>query len=36
MFFKLISDRSLAEKRSTAEIRTEIEEARKKMEAGIE
>jgi hydrophobe/amphiphile efflux-1 (HAE1) family protein len=36
MFFKLISDRSLTEKRSTAEIRTEIEEARKKREAGIE
>jgi len=36
MFFKLISDRHLTEKRSTAEIRAEIEEARKKREAGIE
>jgi hydrophobe/amphiphile efflux-1 (HAE1) family protein len=36
MFFKLITDRSLAEKRSTAEIRHEIEEAGKKKESGIE
>jgi HAE1 family hydrophobic/amphiphilic exporter-1/multidrug efflux pump len=36
MFFKLITDRHLTEKRSTAEIRQEIEEAKKKHEAGIE
>ncbi len=36
MFFKLISDRSLTEKRSTAQIREEIEAAKKKREAGIE
>jgi len=36
MFFKLISDRHLTEKRSTAEIRKEIEEARNKKETGIE
>jgi HAE1 family hydrophobic/amphiphilic exporter-1/multidrug efflux pump len=36
MFFKLISDRNLTEKRSTAEIRREIEEAKKKKEGGIE
>ncbi len=36
MFFKLISDGHLTEKRSTAEIRREIDEAAKKREAGIE
>ncbi|MBC7803929.1 MAG: efflux RND transporter permease subunit, partial [Candidatus Parcubacteria bacterium] len=36
MFFKLITDRNLTEKRSTAQIRDEIEEARRKQEAGIE
>jgi len=36
MFFKLISDRHLTEKRSTAEIRREIDEAAKKKEAGVE
>ena len=36
MFFKLITDRSLAEKRSTAQIRDEIEAARQKKGAGIE
>ena len=36
MFFKLISDRSLTEKRSTAQIREEIAEAKRKQEAGIE
>jgi HAE1 family hydrophobic/amphiphilic exporter-1/multidrug efflux pump len=36
MFFKLISDRNLTEKRSTAQIRDEIEAARKKRESGIE
>ena len=36
MFFKLISDRHLTEKRSTAEIRREIVEAAKKRESGVE
>ena len=36
MFFKLISDRHLTEKRSTAEIRREIDEAAKKKGSGIE
>jgi len=36
MFFKLISDRHLTEKRSTAEIRGEIEEAKRKRESEIE
>jgi hydrophobe/amphiphile efflux-1 (HAE1) family protein len=36
MFFKLITDRHLTEKRSTAEIRHEIEEAKSKKETGIE
>jgi multidrug efflux pump subunit AcrB len=36
MFFKLISDRHLTEKRSTAEIRREIDEAAKKKESGVE
>ncbi|MEO8144964.1 MAG: multidrug efflux RND transporter permease subunit [Betaproteobacteria bacterium] len=36
MFFKLITDRHLTEKRSTAEIRQEIEAARKQKEAGVE
>jgi hydrophobe/amphiphile efflux-1 (HAE1) family protein len=35
MFFKLITDRHLTEKRSTAEIRHEIEEARNKKETDI-
>jgi len=36
MFFKLISDRHLTEKRSSAEIRAEIAEANRKREATIE
>jgi HAE1 family hydrophobic/amphiphilic exporter-1/multidrug efflux pump len=36
MFFKLISDRHLTEKRSTAQIHQEIEEAKRKREGGIE
>ncbi len=36
MFFKLITDRHLTEKRTTAQIRHEIEEARSKKESGIE
>jgi HAE1 family hydrophobic/amphiphilic exporter-1/multidrug efflux pump len=36
MFFKLISDRHLTEKRSTAEIRGEIDEAKRRKEGGIE
>ena len=36
MFFKLISDRHLREKRSTAEIRAEIAEANRKREASVE
>jgi HAE1 family hydrophobic/amphiphilic exporter-1/multidrug efflux pump len=36
MFFKLISDHNLTEKRSTAEIRGEIEAAKQKREAGVE
>jgi hydrophobe/amphiphile efflux-1 (HAE1) family protein len=36
MFFKLISDRHLREKRSSAEIRAEIAEANRKREASIE
>jgi len=36
MFFKLISDRHLTEKRSTAEIRQEIDAARHKKEGGVE
>jgi hydrophobe/amphiphile efflux-1 (HAE1) family protein len=36
MFFKLITDRHLTEKRSTAEIRHEIEEAKSRKETGIE
>ena len=36
MFFKLISDRHLTEKRSTAQIREEIAEAARKRESGIE
>jgi HAE1 family hydrophobic/amphiphilic exporter-1/multidrug efflux pump len=35
MFFKLISDRHLTEKRSTAEIRAEIAAAKQKQESGI-
>jgi HAE1 family hydrophobic/amphiphilic exporter-1/multidrug efflux pump len=35
MFFKLISDRHLTEPRSTAEIRDEIEKARRKPEADV-
>jgi HAE1 family hydrophobic/amphiphilic exporter-1/multidrug efflux pump len=36
MFFKLISDRHLTEKRSSAEIRAEIAEANRKREASVE
>jgi hydrophobe/amphiphile efflux-1 (HAE1) family protein len=36
MFFKLISDRHLTEKRSSAEIRAEIAEASRKREASVE
>jgi hypothetical protein len=36
MFFKLISDRHLVEKRSTKEMRSEIEEHNRKRESGIE
>jgi len=36
MFFKLITDRHLTEKRSTAEIRQEIDEARSRKESGVE
>jgi len=36
MFFKLISDRHLVEKRSTAQIRDEIDEAKRKREGGVE
>jgi HAE1 family hydrophobic/amphiphilic exporter-1/multidrug efflux pump len=32
MFFKLLTDRHLVEKRSTAEIRGEVDEARRKRE----
>jgi HAE1 family hydrophobic/amphiphilic exporter-1/multidrug efflux pump len=36
MFFKLISDRHLTEPRTTAEIRAEIDAAKRKQEGGIE
>ena len=36
MFFKLLTDRRLAEKRTTAEIRGEIEEAVRRKEGGVE
>jgi multidrug efflux pump subunit AcrB len=36
MFFKLITDRHLTERRSTAEIRAEIEQAKRKRESEIE
>ncbi|HTP63697.1 MAG TPA: efflux RND transporter permease subunit, partial [Burkholderiales bacterium] len=36
MFFKLISDRHLTEKRSSAELRAEIAEANRKREASVE
>jgi hydrophobe/amphiphile efflux-1 (HAE1) family protein len=36
MFFKLITDRHLTEKRSTAEIRGEVDAARRRKEGGVE
>jgi len=36
MFFKLLTDLRLREPRSTAEIRGEIAEAKRKEEAGVE
>jgi HAE1 family hydrophobic/amphiphilic exporter-1/multidrug efflux pump len=36
MFFKMMTDRHLVEPRTTAEIRGEIAEARRKKESGIE
>jgi hypothetical protein len=36
MFFKMMTDRHLTESRTTAEIRGEITEAKRKKEGGIE